>query len=607
MFTGITASVKWQTLVNTLDPNLPPNDQLDQNLVLSQNVANRIIEHSNDSILISLAEPIDQPGPYIIYANQTFLTATGYRQEEIIGQNPRILQGPQTDLATLARIRTGLTAWQPVREEVLNYKKNGETFWQELNIFPLPNDAGQFTHWVSIQRDITERKIAEQQIYDLAFLDPLTGLPNRRLFYDRLHRTLLGNIRSEQHGALLYIDLDHFKLVNDRQGHATGDLVLQSVAKQLSLCIRAGDTISRIGGDEYIILLDSLGKDLTTASFITEAIARRMLSSFSSAQEQLDHGWSGTFSIGISLFSGDQSRTLEEIVKDADLAMYQAKTMGRNRLQFFDEEMQRANLEKNSRIDILHQALEHNWFVLYFQPQVDQHGTIEGVEALIRLQHPTLGLLLPGTFIPLAESTGLIEPIGTWVIAQACLQLARWATQPALLACRLSINISIQQLQHADFVSNLLNVLKKTGANPKLLTLEITESLSLTQSSHALEKMRLLKQPGIRFSLDDFGTGFSSLSYLKNLPFDELKIDQSFIADITTNPTSASIVQATINLGQALGLNVITEGVETKEQLNLLVQAGCRSFQGYAFYMPLTLKAFEAQFHKSATITKKGA
>jgi len=607
VFIGITVSVKWQALVNTLDPNLPPNDQLDQNLVLSQNVANRIIEHSNDSILISLAEPIDQPGPYIIYANQTFLTATGYRQEEIIGQNPRILQGPQTDLATLARIRTGLTAWQPVREEVLNYKKNGETFWQELNIFPLPNDAGQFTHWVSIQRDITERKIAEQQIYDLAFLDPLTGLPNRRLFYDRLHRTLLGNIRSEQHGALLYIDLDHFKLVNDRQGHATGDLVLQSVAKQLSLCIRAGDTISRIGGDEYIILLDSLGKDLTTASFITEAIARRMLSSFSSAQEQLDYGWTGTFSIGISLFSGDQSRTLEEIVKDADLAMYQAKTMGRNRLQFFDEEMQRENLEKNSRIDRLHEALEHNWFVLYFQPQVDQHGTIEGVEALIRLHHPTLGLLLPSTFIPLAESTGLIEPIGTWVIAQACLQLARWATQPALLACRLSINISIQQLQHADFVSNLLNVLKKTGANPKLLTLEITESLSLTQSSHALEKMRLLKQPGIRFSLDDFGTGFSSLSYLKNLPFDELKIDQSFIADITTNPASASIVQATINLGQALGLDVITEGVETKEQLSLLVQAGCRSFQGYAFYKPLTLEAFEAQFRKSATSTKKGA
>ena len=302
MFIRITVSVKWQALVNTLDPNLPPHGQLDQNLVLSQNVANRIIEHSNDSILISLAEPIDQPGPYIIYANQTFLTATGYRQEEIIGQNPRILQGPQTDLATLARIRTGLTAWQPVREEVLNYKKNGETFWQELNIFPLPNDAGQFTHWVSIQRDITERKIAEQQIYDLAFLDPLTGLPNRRLFYDRLHRTLLGNIRSEQHGALLYIDLDHFKLVNDRQGHATGDLVLQSVAKQLLLCIRAGDTISRIGGDEYIVLLDSLGKDLTTASFITEAIARRMLSSFSSAQEQLDYGWTGTFSIGISLF-----------------------------------------------------------------------------------------------------------------------------------------------------------------------------------------------------------------------------------------------------------------------------------------------------------------
>jgi EAL domain-containing protein (putative c-di-GMP-specific phosphodiesterase class I) len=371
------------------------------------------------------------------------------------------------------------------------------------------------------------------------------------------------------------------------------------------LCIRAGDTISRIGGDEYIILLDSLGKDLATASVITEAIAKRMLSSFSLAQEDIDHGWSGTFSIGISLFSGDQSRTLEDIVKEADLAMYQAKTMGRNRLQFFDDEMQRANLEKNSRIDILHQALEHNWFVLYFQPQIDQHGTIEGVEALIRLQHPTLGLLLPSTFIPLAESTSLIEPIGKWVIAQACSQLARWATQPALLACRLSINISVQQLQHADFVSDLLNVLKKTGANPKLLTLEITESLSLTQSSHALEKMLVLKQHGIRFSLDDFGTGFSSLTYLKNLPFDELKIDHSFIVDLTTSPTSVSIVQATIDLGKSLGLTVITEGVETQEQLKLLIRAGCQFFQGYVFYQPLPLEAFEAQLREPTTVTKK--
>jgi diguanylate cyclase (GGDEF)-like protein/PAS domain S-box-containing protein len=591
--------------VNTLGSDSPPNDRLDHGLKLSQNVANRIIEHSNDSILISLAEPIDQPGPCIIYANETFSTLMGYSQAEIIGQNPRILQGPHTDLATLARIRKGLAAWQPVREEVLNYKKNGETFWQELNIFPLPNEAGQFTHWVSIQRDITERKIAEQQIYDLAFLDPLTGLPNRRLFYDRLRRTLLGNIRSEQHGALLYLDLDHFKLVNDRQGHATGDLVLQSVAKQLSLCIRAGDTISRIGGDEYIILLDSLGKDLTTASFITEAIAKRMLSSFSSAQEPLDHGWSGTFSIGISLFSGDQSRTLEEIVKDADLAMYQAKTMGRNRLQFFDEEMQRINTEKNSRLEILRQALEHNWFMLYFQPQVDQYGTIKGAEALIRLQHPTLGTLLPGTFIPLAESTNLIMQISNWVITQACLQLANWATQTAFMSCRLSINVSIKQFQHVDFVTKLMSELNKTGADPKLLTLELTESLSLTESSHALEKMRLLKRLGIRFSLDDFGTGFSSLTYLKNLPFDELKIDHSFIVDLTTSPTSASIVQATIDLGKSLGLTVITEGVETQEQLKLLVQAGCQFFQGYVFYQPLPLETFEAQLLEPATVTQK--
>jgi len=414
--------------VNLLFNSIDLDDHDGNNLLLALDLANRIIEHSNDSILISLAEPIDQPGPRVIYANETFTKQTGFSQEDIIGNNPRILHGPDTDLATLARIRKGLAAWQPIREEVLNYKKSGEAFWQELNIFPLPNAAGEFTHWVSIQRDITERKITEKKIYDLAFLDPLTGLPNRRLFYDRLRQTLLANIRSGQHGALLYLDLDHFKLVNDRKGHATGDLVLQSVAKQLSLCIRAGDTISRIGGDEYIILLDSLGKDLATASFITEAIAKRMLSSFFLAEEDLDHGWVGTFSIGISLFSGDESRSLEEVVKDADLAMYQAKTMGRNRLQFFDEAMQQTNFEKNSRLEILHQALEHNWFVLYFQPQVDQHGAIEGAEALIRLQHPTLGLLLPGTFIPLAESTNLITQIGKWVIAQACLQLARWAT-----------------------------------------------------------------------------------------------------------------------------------------------------------------------------------
>jgi len=581
------------------------NDQGDNSLVAALGLANRIIEHSNDSILISRSDQIDEPGPFIIYANETFSKETGYTQEDIIGKNPRILQGPHTDRATLARIRAGLKTWQSMREDVLNYKKNGEAFWQELNIFPLPNASGEITHWVSIQRNITERKIAEQQIYDLAFLDPLTGLPNRRLFYDRMRRTLLSNTRSEQHSALLYIDLDHFKLVNDRQGHATGDLVLKSVAKQLSLCMRAGDTISRIGGDEYIILLDNLGKDLATAASITDVIAKRMLSSFSSVQEQIDHGWSGTFSIGITLFSGDQSRTLEEIVKDADLAMYQAKTRGRNRLQFFDEDMQQANVEKNSNLDMLQQALEQNWFVLYFQPQVDHHGVIEGFEALIRLQHPTRGFLLPSTFIALTEATNLIIKIGKWVIAQSCLQLVRWATQPVFMSCRLSINVSIKQFQHPEFANDLMAELNKTGANPKLLTLEITESVYLTDSKQALEKMHFLRQQGIRFSLDDFGTGFSSLTYLKNLPFDELKIDKSFIVDITTNPTSASIVDATINLGKALGLAVITEGVETKEQFDMLVRAGCRSFQGYAFHRPLPVEALEAQLLESAAVTKK--
>ena len=578
-------------------------------IVIALDLANRIIAHSSDSILVSLAEPINRPGPCIIFANETFKNETGYTDEELLGENPRVMQGPKTDKATLARIRSGLAAWQPIREEVLNYKKNGEEFWQELNIFPVPNASGHFTHWVSIQRNITERKIAEKRIFDMAFLDPLTGLPNRRYFFDRLQKTLQGGKHNNQHTALLYIDIDQFKLINDRHGHSVGDKVLQNVARCLALCIRAEDTIARIGGDEYVVALARLGEDFLKATSLTEQIAARMLGSLVSAKKQnwedleASGDWTGTVSIGVTIFSGDQSRTLEQVMKEADLAMYQAKEIGGNCVQFYDREMRQANIDKTLRIDMLREALTNNWFALYFQPQADRHGIISGFEALLRLKHPSLGVILPGTFIPLAEATDLITPIGDWVLSQACEQLARWAIKPAFAAYRLSVNVSLKQFQNIEFISELFAVIKRTGANPKLLGLEITESVSLTQTANFSEQIQLITAKGIHLSLDDFGTGFSSLTYLKNLPFNELKIDQSFIADITTDAASATIVKATIEIGKSLGLTVIAEGVENHDQLDALIQAGCNRFQGHLFAKPMPIEALEAELGTRVKLT----
>lgn len=580
-------------VLNASSPFAGEDTSSEAGLPLALDFAIGIITHTSDLVMVCRATPIDQQGPHIVFINNAFKKETGYSDKELLGANPRLLQGPKTDRATLARIRASLVAGTSIREELLNYKKNGEEFWQELNIFPLLNEAGTLTHWVSIQRDINDRKNKEQQIYELAFLDPLTHLPNRRLFFERLQASLIKNLLSRQHGALLYIDLDHFKLVNDLKGHAEGDLLLQRIAKQLSLCLRPGDTLARLGGDEFIILLDNLDENQQTAYLAAETIAKLILTSMPAELGHSAHGWIGTFSVGMTLFSEGQVRTPEDLIHEADLAMYQAKMRGRNRLQLYDAAMQQGNFDKISRLNALQQALDEQWFVLHFQPQIVAAGPITGYEALVRLQHPTLGLLPPETFIPLAEANDLILPIGQWVITQACLQLARWATLPAFNTKRLAINISVKQFQHANFVAKLISDLNTTGANPELLTLEITESLALTHSDQALKKMRQLKQLGIRFALDDFGTGFSSLTYLKTLPFDELKIDQIFVQDIHTNPKDASIVKATIRLGQALGLLVVTEGVETQEQFEFLVLAGCNSFQGHLFYKPMPLEALE--------------
>ena len=445
------------------------------------------------------------------------------------------------------------------------------------------------TNW-----DISKQKISEAKIEELAYFDQLTSLPNRRLFVDRFQRALVLSKRSKQFGAILYIDLDNFKAVNDIRGHDIGDMVLQGAAQNLGDCIRAGDTLTRIGGDEFIVLLEDLGDSSSDAARAAEIVAEKILTSFYPGRIVPTHNWNGTVSIGITLFLGSQENGIEEIIKQSDLALYQAKAEGRNRLQFYDNEMQEAIHAKSSMEQVLYEALENSWYELYYQAQFDCNKRLVSAEALLRLKHPSHGLISPSDFIPLAESSDLIYRIGDYILTAACAQLALWADRPATAELSLAINVSVKQFQQANFVDKIIAVVDKSGANPKLLTLEITENIFLGNASEVAAKMQYLKNYGINFSIDDFGTGYSSLSYLKSLPFDCLKIDKSFISDIFQSDASQGIVRSAISMGINLGLEVIAEGVETEEQFNFLIESGCEYFQGYLFSRPLPLAEFTA-------------
>jgi diguanylate cyclase (GGDEF)-like protein len=442
-----------------------------------------------------------------------------------------------------------------------------------------------------LEERISEAKVAEEKIRHLAFYDPLTHLPNRRLLLDRLRHSMTANARNNRSGALLFIDVDDFKTLNDTLGHKIGDLFLQETARRLTNCVREVDTVARLGGDEFVVVLGELSGNRADAAAQARVVAEKILSAICRSQVINGRECFSTSSIGITAF-GDREDSIDDLLQQADIAMYQAKAAGRNTLRFFAPSLQVAINTRVAMEDDIRQALRSSQFLLYYQPQLDR-GRVTGVEALVRWRHPDRGILAPGAFIPLAEESGLILPLGEWVLETACMQIAAWAHSDEMAHLTIAVNISARQLRQSDFVNRVLNILHRTGANPKNLKLELTESMLVDNIEDVIGKMKRFKAHGIGFSLDDFGTGYSSLSYLKRLPLDQLKIDCSFVRDILEDTSSRAIAQSIISLSQAMSLSVIAEGVETEEQRECLVQLGCHSFQGYLFSRPVPVEEFE--------------
>lgn len=537
------------------------------------------VEQSPVSIVIS------DPQGLIEYVNPMFEQVSGYRRAEVMGQNPRILSSHEKSEDEYREMWATLLAGEIWHGEFHSRRKDGSLFWEQVAIAPIFDDHGRPIHYLAIKEDITKRKAAEAEIEHLAFYDSLTGLPNRRLLTDRLQQVLALGARSRRHGALLFVDLDNFKNLNDTQGHDQGDEMLRQVAQRLDYCVREGDTVARMGGDDFVVMLQDLSEQQNVAATQAEGVAQKILDALHQPYPFAHFTHHGSASVGVALFNASDD-TVEELLKRADLALYQAKDAGRNTLRFFDPDMQaavsaRAALEVDMRL-----GLQDKQFLLYYQPQVNQRGDLTGVEALVRWQHPLHGMVSPAHFIPLAEETGLILPLGQWVMETACSQLQQWGTQPHTAHLTIAVNVSALQFHRDSFVFDVLATLERTKAPASRLKLELTESLLVKDVEGIIAKMVALKAHGVGFSLDDFGTGYSSLSYLKRLPLDQIKIDQSFVNDALTNPKDAALVSATVAMGRGLGMMVIAEGVETQAQRDFLEGEGCFNFQGYFFGRP---------------------
>nr|WP_244183102.1 EAL domain-containing protein [Halomonas songnenensis] len=531
----------------------------------------------------------------ILKANPMFTQITGYTEAEVVGRDPHMFSSGHHGPGFYRQL------WRSVKKhgrwegEVWNQRKNGDVFPEWVAISSITNDDNQLTHYVATVIDISERKAAEQEIHQLAFYDSVTGVANRRLFMDRLEMALKDVIRHRSYGALLFIDIDHFKQINDVYGHPIGDRLLKGVASQLGQQLRESDTLARLGGDEFAVLVPSLNTDPVKAAQLAERIAHKLMAVIRRTSALINHSISISASVGITLLN-DNRVEQDEYLQQADMALFEAKAKGRDTLCFFDPAMQAALLTSIHLERDLRRALALEQWQLYYQPQVDISGQVTGAEALLRWQHPERGLVSPGEFIPLLESTGLISEVGEWVLENACYQLARWAQQPAFCHLTLSVNISPLQFHDADFLARVEAVFARTQAPLERLKLEVTESLFVEARDNARDKMLSLKALGVRFSLDDFGTGYSSLAYLAQLPLDQLKIDQSFVQQVLGSSANAAIVESTIVLAESLSLDVIAEGVETQAQQAWLLEHGCHAYQGYLFGRPVPLEVFEAPF-----------
>ncbi|HEY3352926.1 MAG TPA: EAL domain-containing protein, partial [Polyangia bacterium] len=516
----------------------------------------------------------------IVDVNAAFCATTGFGREELIGQNPRLMKSDRHDAGFYARMWQQLAATRHWQGEVWDRRKNGEVYPKWLTISALADEAGRVLHYVGISSDISAVKRSEEDLERLAHYDALTGLPNRILFRDRLQQALNQAERAGSMVALLFLDLDGFKAVNNKLGHRAGDLLLTRVGARLGVCLRASDTVARLGGDEFTIVLPDV-----TDSDAAAVVGRKILDSFTNPFQLEEHEVSVSTSVGIALYPQD-GHEVDELLKSADAAMYNAKEAGRNAYRFFSGELHKKALQHLAIETELRRALERNEFVLHYQPRIDlRSGRITGVEALVRWLHPRDGMIPPGRFIPVAEQSRLIARLDDWVMRAACRQQRAW--QDAGLELRMAVNLSAPQFETKDLPARVAQLLIDTGVDPHTFELELTEGTAMENPDGAVATLLELKSIGVHSSIDDFGTGYSSLSYLKRFPIDALKIDRSFVRDLASDPDDAAIATAVIQIGHSLGLQVIAEGVETREQLAFLKDAGCDEIQGFLASRPV--------------------
>jgi diguanylate cyclase (GGDEF)-like protein/PAS domain S-box-containing protein len=539
---------------------------------------------------------ITDPKGVIMQVNQAFCHITGYAPDEAMGRTPSLLSSGKHDAEFYRAMWDSIESQGRWSGEVWNRRKNGEVYPEHLTITAVKDDAGQVTHYVASLTDITLSKAASDEIKNLAFYDPLTRLPNRRLLLERLRQALAASTTHDRYGALILLDLDDFKILNETLGHNTGDLLLQQVGSRLQSCLRQGDTVARLGGDEFVVLLEGLSANSLDAAAQAEALCNKLRHTLERAYVLGPHQCRSTASMGATLFhAGDPSHP-DEVLVQADIAMYQAKKGGRDGMRFFDQSMQdrisaRAALENSLRM-----AIHQRQFELHYQVQVDMEGLPTGAEALVRWAKPDGSMVSPASFIPLAEETGLILPLGEWVLEQACAQLAAWQSVPGLERLALAVNVSAAQFHQIGFGEQVRHAVREHGIDPSLLKLELTEGLLLANIEDTIANMNALRNIGVRFSLDDFGTGYSSLQYLKRLPLDQLKIDQSFVRDLANDASDQAIVLTIIAMARSLSLDVIAEGVESEPQRALLAQLGCHQYQGYLFSRPIPSQQFARRY-----------
>ena len=540
-------------------------------------------ETSPDGVLITRTED-----GKIVDANPAFLHIFRFNLEEVIGHTSIELD-IWADEADGRKVAEALAEQEACRDlEVRLRRKDGGVFWAQLSASFAEVEGEPCV--ISYIRDVSEAKADEEKIRNLAFYDTLTGLPNRRLLWERLRQALISSVRSGSKHALLFVDLDGFKSLNDTLGHHIGDLLLQETARRIQNCVREVDTVARLGGDEFVIILEDLSQIPEIAAAQARTVGGKILGAIDQPFLLEGRECHTTSSMGITVF-GNQNESTNEVLQQADIAMYQAKAAGRNAMFFFAPALQAS---VNARVALerdLRDAIRENQFSLYYQPQLDR-GLLIGAEALLRWRHPARGLVPPKDFVPLAEETGLIFPLGSWVLETACVQLAHWAGRREGQHLSIAVNISAREFRQPKFVDHVLAALDRTGANPKNLKIELSESMFGENVEDVIAKMNKLRSHGIGFSLEDFGTGYSSMTYLKRLPLDQIKIDRTFVGDILKDPISSAVAQAIISFGKAMGLSVIAEGVETEEQRAFLAKLGCHSFQGYLFSHPLPLGEF---------------